>query len=123
MNDMTQETYKGSETVTVDRGTVEFLEEAEKWVEEAAARKEEIRAANTNQALFEQGARDFLEGKSSTAFLENSDAYFQGHDYGRRISNDIKKVATQRFPSPSDTDRVREFAEALLKKQVEAEKL
>lgn len=116
-------TYVASETVTVDDSTADFLDAAAEWLEEASAQRENIRRAKVDQALFAQGSRDFLAGKTDSELMDNSDAYFQGQDYGRRIHNDIAKVAKERFPAPSDTVRVKQFGDALLKKELEVEKI
>ena len=120
--DMNKQSYSASDTVSVDEQTAEFVEEAEQWAEEVKTRREEIRTTVTNQALFKQGVRAWLTGECDTELHENSDAYFQGQDYGRRLTNEISAEAVKRFPTIRDTDKVKQYGEALLKRQIEVEK-
>lgn len=120
---MTNSTYNAATTVHVDDDTAEFIAEAEKWAKEAEKKMDEIRKAKADQSLFELGATDFLCHNPPNAGLhENSDAYFQGYDYGRRLTTEINEEAKKRFPLPSENPNVGRYVKALIKKNVEIKK-
>lgn len=113
-------TYEAPSVVNVDKETADFIEDAEKWAATAREKSETIRTAKTNQALFKLGTLAFLAGEPpEEELMSNSDAYFQGYDFGRRLTNEIGKEAKKRFPSDLGNPEIEAYANALLKQKVE----
>lgn len=115
---MINQTYSGSPTVHVDEKTAEFVEEAEVRVEENRKKLEKMRKIKTDRALFELGASDFLrQNICNFGFYENSDPYFHGYNYARKLSAEINKSAKESYPltgsDPNFDCRLYELAEAL----------
>lgn len=88
------------ETVHLDEQTEQILLEAAELQISIQKTNEANRLAKVEQVMFIMGATTALKGDSAESTLyANSDGYFSGYDYGRRINNDILKEAKKRFPA------------------------
>jgi hypothetical protein len=87
------------ETVHLDEQTEQILLEAEELQISIQKNNEANRLAKVEQVMFVMGATTALKGDAAESTLHaNSDGYFSGYDYGRRINNDILNEAKKRFP-------------------------
>lgn len=99
------ETYVASDVVRVDEQTEQLLSEAEELQISIQKSNEANRRAKVEQTMFIMGATTALKGDSAESTLyANSDGYFSGYDYGRRLNNNILNEAKKRFPASTVVD-------------------
>lgn len=117
---MKNETYNATNVVQVDEETADFISDAETWAETIRKNQEKIQLSKVEQRLFVHGAMAYLKNEQVDPVLyDNSTAYFQGYDYGQKLSNILTEEARKRFYSMTDNDKVSEYGKTLLKRNVE----